>query len=133
MSSSTMTIAGRYRIEVQPQLALLQKTLIQIEGLGRQLDPDLDIRRVAQPILERFMDEQLGVRGFVRQLREEAPLWARTIPHLPRLVHRLLAEDPLRGVENALLRLEAQQRRQTRVLALIVAAMALLVVGLLLR
>jgi len=68
------------------------------------------------------MDEQLGVRGFVRQLREEAPLWARTIPHLPRLVHRLLAEDPLRGVENALLRLEAQQRRQTRVLALIVAA-----------
>jgi ubiquinone biosynthesis protein len=128
-------VAGRYRIEVQPQLALLQKTLIQIEGLGRQLDPDLDLRAVAQPILERFMDEQLGLRGFVRRMREEAPYWARTVPQVPRLVHKLLDEDSPRRIESAILRLERVQRRQTRVLGLIVIvlALAVLVVGILLR
>ena len=59
-------VSRRFRMEIQPQLVLLQKTLLQVEGLGRQLDPDLDLRRVAQPILERWMNEQVGLRGLVR-------------------------------------------------------------------
>ena len=117
----------------QPQLVLLQKTLLQIEGLGRQLDPDLDLRRVAQPILERFMAEQLGLRGLVRQLREEAPLWARTLPQLPRLVHHVLSDDTPQRLERALLRLELVQQRQTRALLAIAVVLGLLLVGLFLR
>jgi ubiquinone biosynthesis protein len=120
-------------MEVQPQLTLLMKTLLQVEGLGRQLDPDLDLRRTAQPILERFMDEQVGVRGFLRHLREEAPLWAHTLPQLPRLVHRALTDDTPRRIELALLKLERAQLRQTRVLLVIAVVLAALVVGLVLR
>jgi ubiquinone biosynthesis protein len=126
-------VARRFHMEVQPQLVLLQKTLLQIEGLGRQLDPDLDLRRAAQPILERFMSEQMGVRGFLKQMRAEAPLWAGTLPQIPRLVHRLLTDDAPRRLEAAILDLERAQRRQTRVLAVIAAVLAALVVGLLLR
>ncbi|MGZ5649578.1 MAG: ubiquinone biosynthesis regulatory protein kinase UbiB [Usitatibacter sp.] len=124
-------VGRQFGMEVQPQLVLLLKTMLQVEGLGRQLDPDLDLRRVAQPILERFMDEQVGVRGFVRQLREEAPLWARTLPQLPRLVHRLLTDDTTRRLEAALMRLEAAQLRQTRMLQAIALVLAALGVGLL--
>ena len=126
-------VSRRFRMEIQPQLVLLQKTLLQVEGLGRQLDPDLDLRRTAQPILERWMSEQVGPRGFVRQLRAEAPLWARSLPQLPRLVHRVLADDTPQRIEVALLRLEQQQRRQNRFLAVIAAALAALVLALLLR
>ena len=126
-------VSRRFRMEVQPQLVLLQKTLLQVEGLGRQLDPDLDLRRTAQPILERWANEQLGFRGLLRSLREEAPLWARTLPQLPRLVHRVLSEEPGRRIEGELARLAAAQQRQTRVLAAIVAVLATMLVVLLLR
>jgi ubiquinone biosynthesis protein len=126
-------VSRRFRMEVQPQLTLLQKTLLQIEGLGRQLDPDLDLRRVAQPILERWMNEQVGIRGFLKQMRDEAPRWARTLPQLPRLVHRVLADDTPRRLEAALDRIEAAQVRQTRMLRAIALILALLVVGYLLR
>jgi ubiquinone biosynthesis protein len=126
-------VARRFRMEVQPQLVLLQKTLLQIEGLGRQLDPELDLRRTAQPILERFMNEELGWRALVRQVREEAPHWAKALPQLPRLVHRVLADDTPRRIENALLRIEEAQLRQTRMLRAIALVLAVLVVGYLLR
>jgi ubiquinone biosynthesis protein len=126
-------VSRRFRMEVQPQLTLLQKTLLQIEGLGRQLDPDLDLRRVAQPILERWMNEQVGIRGFLKQVRDEAPLWARMLPQLPRLVHRVLAHDTPRRLESVLNRIEAAQMRQTRMLRAIALILAVLVVGYLLR
>jgi len=126
-------VGRRFGMEVQPQLTLLLKTMLQVEGLGRQLDPDLDLRAAAQPILERFMNEQMGLRGFLRQVREEAPLWSRTLPQLPRLVHRVLTDDTTRRVEVALLRIERAQVIQTRVLAVIVLVLALLVVGVLLH
>ncbi|HUP97560.1 MAG TPA: ubiquinone biosynthesis regulatory protein kinase UbiB [Usitatibacter sp.] len=126
-------VSRRFRMEVQPQLVLLQKTLLQVEGLGRQLDPELDLRSAAQPILERWMNEQVGFRGLMRTLRDEAPLWARTLPQLPRLVHRMLSGQPGRGIEIELARLAAAQQRQTRVLAAVVLMLALLVVGVLLR
>jgi len=126
-------VAGRFGIEVQPQLVLLQKTLLQIEGLGRQLDPGLDLRPIAQPVLERFMGEQLGWRGMARALRDEAPFWARTLPQLPRLVHRVLTDDTPRRVEMAIRDLERAQRRQTTAMWVIVAVLAALVAALALR
>jgi ubiquinone biosynthesis protein len=118
---------------IQPQLVLLQKTMLQVEGLGRQLDPDLDLRSAAQPILERFTSEQAGGRGFMKQMRDEAPLWARTLPQLPRLVHRILSDDTPQRIELALERLEAAHQRQTRMLRLIAIVILVLAVALLLR
>jgi len=126
-------VSRRFRMGIQPQLVLLQKTLLQVEGLGRQLDPELDLRRAAQPILERWMNEQVGARGFLKQMRDEAPLWARTLPQLPRLVHRMLSDETPQRLELALMRLEAAQQRQTRVLLLITLVLALLAIGYFLR
>jgi ubiquinone biosynthesis protein len=123
----------RFNVEIQPQLVMLQKTLLNIEGLGRQLDPDLDLRSAAQPILERWMKEQVGGRGFLRQMREEAPLWARTLPQLPRLVHRVLSDDTPQRLESALTRLEAAQNRQTRMLVVIALVLVALVIAYFLR
>jgi ubiquinone biosynthesis protein len=110
----------RFNVEVQPQLVLLQKTLLNIEGLGRELDPDLDLWQTAKPFLERWMNEQLGWRGLLRTLRREAPTWSQTLPALPRLVHRLLAEDRIGQLEAALQRLTEQGRRRNRLLAALV-------------
>src|SRR5437764_3311544 len=120
-------VSRRFRMEIQPQLVLLQKTLLQVEGLGRQLDPDLDLRRAAQPILERWMNRQVGLRGLARALRDETPRWARTLPQLPRLVHRMLEDDGARRVEQAVNRLERAMRRQTQVLVLVLVVVALVV------
>jgi len=126
-------VSRRFNMQVQPQLVLLQKTLLQVEGLGRQLDPDLDLRRVGQPILERWVNEQVGLEGFMKRMGEEAPLWARALPQLPRLLHRVLTDDAPRRLEAAIDRVEATQRRQSRVLVAIAVALAALVAGLLLR
>ncbi len=83
----------RFGIEIQPQLVLLQKTLLNIEGLGLQLDPELDLWKTAKPWLERWMSEQVGWRGFVKSLRTEAPRYAALLPQLPRLLHQRLNDD----------------------------------------
>jgi ubiquinone biosynthesis protein len=126
-------VGRRFRMDIQPQLVLLQKTLLQVEGLGRHLDPELDLRRSAQPILERWMKENYGARGLWKQLRNEAPIWSKTIPQLPRLVHKVLADDAPGRIERALGQLEAAQRRQTNILLAIALILAFMVVGLLLR
>jgi len=82
--------AQRFDMPIQPQLILLQKTLLNIEGLGRQLYPDLDLWRTAKPFLERWMSEQIGWRGLVKALQANVPLWAETLPRLPALVHDVL-------------------------------------------
>ena len=80
----------RFNVEIQPQLVLLQKTLLNIEGLGRQLDPELDLWNTAKPFLERWMSEQVGWRGLLERLRDEAPRYAKLLPELPRLLHDAL-------------------------------------------
>jgi ubiquinone biosynthesis protein len=117
----------RFNVEVQPQLVMLQKTLLNIEGLGRELDPDLDLWTTAKPFLERWMREQVGWRGLVRTFRHEAPFWAATLPQLPRLVHRALAEDRLGALQLALEHLARQNARRNRLLTglLVVAIVAL--------
>ncbi|HMA88293.1 MAG TPA: ubiquinone biosynthesis regulatory protein kinase UbiB [Burkholderiales bacterium] len=116
----------RFNVEIQPQLVMLQKTLLNIEGLGRELDPELDLWKTAKPFLERWMSEQIGWRGLRKALRQEAPYWAATLPQLPRLVHRALAADRLGALERAMARLAEQSGRRNRLLALIAALLAVL-------
>ena len=84
--------ARQFNVEIQPQLVLLQKTLLNIEGIGRELDPNLDLWKTAKPFLERWMTEQIGLRGFIKNLKKEAPLWASTLPRLPRLIEEFLSQ-----------------------------------------
>ncbi len=85
-------VARRFKMEVQPQLVLLQKTLLNIEGLGRQLYPELDLWVTAKPFLERWMSEQIGFRSFGRSLKKNAPEWAEKLPELPGLLHTFLSQ-----------------------------------------
>jgi ubiquinone biosynthesis protein len=119
----------RFNVQIQPQLVMLQKTLLNIEGLGRELDPDLDLWLTAKPYLERWMREQIGWRGLVRTLRQEAPYWAATLPELPRLVHRALAEDRIGALHDAVERLASENARRNDILFgfLLIAALALVV------
>jgi ubiquinone biosynthesis protein len=113
----------RFNIEVQPQLVLLQKTLLNIEGLGRELDPDLDLWATAKPFLEKWMSEQIGWRGLLRQLKTELPFWSHALPQLPRLLHRYLEEAGNERLSGALQRLAEETRDQNIVLALIAVAL----------
>ncbi|MGB4062610.1 MAG: ubiquinone biosynthesis regulatory protein kinase UbiB [Azonexus sp.] len=121
----------RFNVEIQPQLVMLQKTLLNIEGLGRQLDPELDLWTTAKPFLERWMSEQIGWRGLIRSFKQEAPYLARTIPQLPRLVHQALAQPAKTDLQPQIERLIAAQHQQNRWLAIIALLLALLVGALL--
>jgi len=120
----------RFNVEIQPQLVLLQKTLLNIEGLGRQLNPDLDLWVTAKPILERWMQEQLGMAGFQARLRQESTQWGRLLPELPRLVHAALAQRARSHAEAAtqalLERLIAEQRRTRRRIGVFATVLAIL-------
>ncbi|MDO5653301.1 MAG: ubiquinone biosynthesis regulatory protein kinase UbiB [Brachymonas sp.] len=82
----------RFEVEIQPQLVLLQKTLLNVEGLGRELDPDLDLWSTAKPFLEKWMVEQMGPRRLLRELRRQSPHWVKKLPELPLLLHRYLEQ-----------------------------------------
>jgi ubiquinone biosynthesis protein len=115
----------RFNVEIQPQLVMLQKTLLNIEGLGRQLDPGLDLWATAKPFLEKWMREQVGFKGLLRTLRKEAPYWATMLPQLPRLLHRALAGDRVEHVEKLIGQLLVLQRRRNRMIGAAVALLAL--------
>ncbi len=125
----------RFNVEIQPQLVLLQKTLLNIEGLGRQLDPDLDLWVTAKPFLERWMNEQIGWRGLLDRLQNEAPRYAQMLPELPRLLHRALRQQgdaTERAALQALPALLAEQRATRRLLQGLIWALAGFLIGLLL-
>ncbi len=100
----------RFQVEIQPQLVLLQKTLLNIEGLGRELDPDLDLWSTAKPFLEKWMVEQVGPAKFWSQLKAEAPHYAKLLPQLPRLLHDFLRQPPRQDAQK-IDQLLAEQRR----------------------
>ena len=111
----------RFNVEIQPQLVLLQKTLLNIEGLGRQLDPELDLWSTAKPFLERWMNDQIGWRGLIARLKNEAPRYVQLLPELPRLVHQALQPRP--PTEQKMLEaLLSEQRRTNRLLQAIAYA-----------
>ena len=105
----------RFHVEIQPQLVLLQKTLLNIEGLGRELDPELDLWNTAKPFLEKWMLEQVGPQKLLQQLKAEAPQYAKLLPALPRLLHDYLAHKP-HELRRELDQLMAEQRRTNRLL-----------------
>jgi len=83
-------VARRFDMEVQPQLVLLQKTLLNIEGLGRDLYPDLDLWQTAKPFLERWFKDEMGPKASLRKIRSQLPGWAESWPEMPMLIHRTL-------------------------------------------
>jgi ubiquinone biosynthesis protein len=109
----------QFNVEIQPQLVLLQKTLLNIEGLGRDLDPDLDLWKTAKPFLENWMSEQIGLRGFVSRLQKEAPNWAIIFPQFPRLIHHDLMNNRAQELEKRMTELLAEEKRQSRLLVLL--------------
>ncbi|MDB4837575.1 ubiquinone biosynthesis regulatory protein kinase UbiB [Marinomonas sp.] len=84
--------ARRFNMEVQPQLILLEKTLLNIEGLGRQLYPDLDLWVTAKPFLEKWMQEQIGPKRVMEEVRKQAPQWAGQLPKMPNLIFNALSQ-----------------------------------------
>ena len=106
----------RFNVEIQPQLVLLQKTLLNIEGLGRELDPELDLWSTAKPFLERWMLDQVGPKRLWRELRQQAPYYARMLPDLPRLWHEYLRQHTREAPDAELRLLLAEQRRTNRLL-----------------
>jgi ubiquinone biosynthesis protein len=121
----------RFNVEVQPQLVLLQKTLLNIEGMGRVLDPDLDLWKTAKPHLERWVSEQVGWRGLIDKLKAEAPRYSHILPQLPRLTHQALTALGERDqTTNTLLReLAEEQRRTNRMLSFFVYFVGAFVAG----
>jgi ubiquinone biosynthesis protein len=119
----------RFNVEVQPQLTMLQKTLLAVEGLGRELDPDLDLWVTAKPFLERWMREQVGWRALRRRLEGEAAYLVHALPELPRLLHqKLLAHAP--GSDAAMHALASAQRARNRWLGVLAVLLVAVLVAL---
>jgi len=108
--------ARRFGMEVQPQLVLLQKTLLNIEGLGRQLDDELDLWDTAKPFLEDWMQERVGPKGLVKNIKANLPFWMEQAPQLPGLLHASLhkmAHMDMNQQSDQIARLEKQIEAQT--------------------
>ena len=110
-------ISRRFNVEVQPQLVLLQKTLLNVEGLGRQLDPDLDLWSTAKPFLGRWMKEQIGLTGLLQRLKREAPRYAKMLPELPRLVHQSLQHGAHGDIQRDVTAILKELRKTNRTLS----------------
>ena len=82
-------VAQRFNVEIQPQLILLHKTLFNIEGLGRQLYPQLDLWKTAHPVLKRWMDEQVGGRAMLKDVRENLPQLRDALREMPAILQHL--------------------------------------------
>ncbi|HEY2567305.1 MAG TPA: ubiquinone biosynthesis regulatory protein kinase UbiB [Candidatus Aquirickettsiella sp.] len=107
--------ARRFNMEVQPQLVLLQKTLFNVEGLGRQLYPDLDLWNTAKPFLEHWLRKQVGPRAFIRKIREYAPFWAEKVPEIPDLIYQVMLElRHLKKKPKCLYCAKEKEKKQTR-------------------
>ncbi|MBC5765367.1 ubiquinone biosynthesis regulatory protein kinase UbiB [Ramlibacter albus] len=120
----------RFHVEIQPQLVLLQKTLLNIEGLGRDLDPDLDLWSTAKPFLERWMVDQVGPRKLVDELKAQAPRYAKVLPELPHLLHRYLHERTQEKHRDDLRDVVQELQRTNRLLQAIIYGGVGFVVGL---
>lgn len=108
----------RFHVEIQPQLVLLQKTLLNIEGLGRELDPDLDLWNTAKPFLEKWMIEQIGPQKLIEELKAQAPRYAKLLPDLPGLLADFLKQKPTQSKRDLQVMhdLLAEQKRTNKLL-----------------
>lgn len=129
---SLFQMARRFGVIIQPQLIMLQKTLLNIEGLGRELDPNLDLWKSAQPFLTRWMSEQIGWRSMLKNIKNELPHIIKTMPQMPRLAHQFLIQSnqaeqevPLGTSIEQLIKVQQQQAiwQKRLVIAIIVLAL----------
>ena len=136
---SLFQMSRRFGVVIQPQLVMLQKTLLNIEGLGRDLDPNIDLWQSAKPFLKRWMSEQIGWRSIANTLKKELPFILKTTPQMPRLVHQFLTqqsiaeqESPMRSAIDDLIKTQNNQakwqKRLTWAVLLLAAIQTILVV-----
>jgi ubiquinone biosynthesis protein len=130
---SLFQMSRRFGVVIQPQLVMLQKTLLNIEGLGRDLDPNIDLWQSAKPFLKRWMSEQIGWRSVANTLKKELPYILKNTPQMPRLIHQFLSqqtqaenEAPLQASIDALIQAQQKQARWQKGLTLSVVALLLL-------
>lgn len=130
---SLFQMSRRFGVVIQPQLVMLQKTLLNIEGLGRDLDPNIDLWQTAKPFLNRWMSEQVGWRSVVKTLKKELPYMAKNLPQMPRLVHQFLTQQtraeqdaPIRQAIDTLIEAQQKQARWQKRLTLAVVLLLLL-------
>jgi ubiquinone biosynthesis protein len=103
----------RFQVEIQPQLVLLQKTLLNIEGLGRELDPEMDLWGTARPFIEKWMADQIGPRRLLTEWRRQLPRLSRLLPQLPLLLHDYLEQGARTPPPNRELQQLIEEQRQT--------------------
>lgn len=130
---SLFQMSRRFGVVIQPQLVMLQKTLLNIEGLGRDLDPNIDLWKTAKPFLNRWMSEQIGWRSIVRTLQKELPNIAKNLPQMPRLAHQFLTQQthaeqdaPIRETIKALIKVQQKQARWQKRLTLVIIVVLLI-------
>lgn len=122
-------VSRRFGIVVQPQLILLQKTIVNVEGLGRLLNPELDLWKTAKPILNKWLHQQMGIKGFIHNLKEELPYWSYILPTMPRsfasTLYKLQETDQL---NNSYAELARSYRRNNYFLIAIVLLLILVLI-----
>jgi len=130
---SLFQMSRRFGVVIQPQLVMLQKTLLNIEGLGRDLDPNIDLWQTAKPFLNRWMSEQVGWRSVVKTLKKELPYMAKNLPKMPRLVHQFLTQQthaeqdaPIRLAIDALIKAQQKQAHWLKWMTLVITLLVLL-------
>lgn len=108
--------ARRFNMEIQPQLVLLEKTLIYIEGLGRELYPQLDLWTTAKPFLEKWMKEQLGFSAAIKNVKDRIPSWTEKLPEMPEMVYKALKQHQKLelSINNLTLSMKQQKKSQSR-------------------
>jgi ubiquinone biosynthesis protein len=121
--------ARRFDMHVQPQLVLLQKTLLNIEGLGRQLYPDLDLWQTAKPFLEKWFQDRMGPKAKITKLMKQFPEFAEHFPEVPGLIYKALdnAANAKQQAENqnqelALMRLQMENNHRQTIWAMLISA-----------
>ncbi|MGB7816756.1 MAG: ubiquinone biosynthesis regulatory protein kinase UbiB [Methylotenera sp.] len=130
---SLFQMSRRFGVVIQPQLVMLQKTLLNIEGLGRDLDPNIDLWQTAKPFLKRWMSEQIGWRSVAESLKKELPFILKNAPQMPRLVHQFLRqqthaeqEAPLRQAIDELIKAQQKQANWQKCLVLTIITLVIL-------
>ena len=122
-------VSRRFDIAVQPQLILLQKTIVNVEGLGRTLNPELDLWQTAKPILEKWMRKQMGLKGLWHNIKQELPYWSYTLPNLPRALNSALnTHTALNELSHSHKQLVKSQQRQNKLFMLIIIVLIIILI-----
>ena len=116
--------ARRFNMEVQPQLVLLQKTLLYIEGLGRQLYPQLDLWQTAKPFLENWVKEQMGVKAVLSKIKDNIPFWNEKLPEIPDLIYDALKTTKETQVQQVALLASIKKQQQDKTEQIVAAIFA---------